>query len=72
MNSLKQDKTILGTFSGLIVEILSFNLKKDSYKVRFDVEGGDDYIDIISVKELRANKPLEMSQLQIENFEKQK
>jgi hypothetical protein len=24
----------------------------------FEVENGDDYIDIISVKELRANKPL--------------
>jgi hypothetical protein len=36
------------------------------------VEGSDDYIDIISAKELRANKPLVMSQLELEYFGKQK
>jgi hypothetical protein len=36
------------------------------------VEGGDDYIDKISAKELWANKPLVMSQLEIEYFDKNK
>jgi hypothetical protein len=38
------------------------------------VEGSssDDYIDIISAKELRANKPLLKSQLELEYFDKQK
>jgi hypothetical protein len=36
------------------------------------VEGGDHYIDIISAKELRSNKPLVMPQWEIEYFDKQK
>jgi hypothetical protein len=36
------------------------------------VEEGDDYIDTISAKELRANKPLKMSQLELDFFDKQK
>jgi hypothetical protein len=62
INSIKQAKTIRGTSRGSIVEILSYNVKKDTYKVRFEVEGGDHYIDIISAKELRSNKPLVMPQ----------
>jgi hypothetical protein len=69
--SLKQAKTIPGTSPGSIVEIISYNAKKYTYKVKFEVEGGDDYIDIISAKELRAKKPLEMSQLELEYFDKQ-
>jgi hypothetical protein len=72
INSLTQVKTIPGTSRGSIVEILSYNSKKDSYKVRFEVESGLDYIDVISAKELRTNKPVEMSQLELEYFEKQK
>jgi hypothetical protein len=52
INSLKQAKTIRGTSRGSVVEIISYNPKKDFYKVRFEVEGGDDYIDNISAKEL--------------------
>jgi hypothetical protein len=51
-NSLKQAKTIPGTSGGSIVEILSYNSKKNTYKVRFEVDSSDDYIDIISAKEL--------------------
>jgi hypothetical protein len=36
------------------------------------VDNGNDYIDSISAKELRANKPLKMSQLELEYFDKQK
>jgi glutamine amidotransferase-like uncharacterized protein len=72
INSLKQAKVIPGTSRGSIVEIISYNSKKDIYKVRFEVEGGDDYIYVISAKELRANKPLVMSQLELEYFDKQK
>jgi hypothetical protein len=36
------------------------------------VEGDDNYIDTISAKELRANKPLKMSQLELDYFDKQK
>ena len=68
--SLKQAKTIPGTSRGSVVEIISYNPKRDTYKVRFEVEGGSDYIDIISAKELRANKPLEMSKLELEYFDK--
>jgi hypothetical protein len=72
VNTTKQAKTISGTSPGSIVEIISYNAKKDTYKVRFEVENGPDYIDIISAKELRANKPLIMSQLELEYFDKQK
>jgi hypothetical protein len=72
INTLKQAKTIPGTSRGSIVEILSYNPKKDTYKVRFKVEGSDDYIDVISAKELRAKKPLVKSQLELEYFDKQK
>jgi hypothetical protein len=70
--SLKQAKTIPGTSRGSVVEILSYHPKKDTYKVRFGVNNDEDYIDIISSKELRANKPLVLSQLEIEYFDKQK
>jgi hypothetical protein len=33
---------------------------------------GSDYIEVISAKELRSNKTLEMSQLELEYFDKQK
>jgi hypothetical protein len=72
INSLKQAKTIPGTSRGSIVEILSYNLKKYTYKVRFEGEDGDDYIDNISAKELKSNKSLKMSQLELEYFDKQK
>jgi hypothetical protein len=71
INTIKQAKTISGTSRGSIVEIISYNPKKNTYKVRFEVEGsGSDYIDIISAKEFRANKPLVMSQLELEYFDK--
>jgi hypothetical protein len=70
--SLKQAKTIPRTSQGSIVEILSYNPKKDTYKIRFEVDGSEDYIDTISAKELQANKSLMMSQLEIEYFGKQK
>jgi hypothetical protein len=70
INILKQAKTISGTSRGSIVEILNYNPKKNTYKVKFEVEGSNDYIDVISVKELPANKPLETSQLELEYFEK--
>jgi hypothetical protein len=72
INTLNQAKTIPGTSRGSIVEILSYNAKRDTYKVRFEVENGPDYIDVISAKELRANKPLIKSQLELEYFDKQK
>jgi hypothetical protein len=58
--SLKQAKTIPGTSRGSVTKILSYNTKKDTYKVIFKVDGDDDYIDTISAKELRANKPLKI------------
>jgi predicted RNA-binding protein with PUA domain len=39
INTIKQAKTISGTSRGSVVEILSYNPKKDSYKVKFEVEG---------------------------------
>jgi hypothetical protein len=36
------------------------------------VENGSEYIDAVSAKELRANKPLNMSQLELEYFDKNK
>jgi hypothetical protein len=36
------------------------------------VEDKDDYIDVISAKELRANKPLVKSQLELEYFDKKR
>jgi hypothetical protein len=74
VNTFKQAKIIseTGASRGSIVEIISYNSKKDTYKVRFEVENAPDYIDIISAKELRANKPLIMSQLELEYFDKQK
>jgi hypothetical protein len=74
VNTFKQAKIIseTGASRGSIVEIISYNSKKDTYKVKFEVEGSNDYIDVISAKELRANKPLIMSQLELEYFDKQK
>jgi hypothetical protein len=72
ITSIKQAKTIPGTSRGSIVEIISYNTKKDTYKVRCEVENGPDYIDVISAKELRANEPLIMSQLEFEYFDKNK
>jgi hypothetical protein len=48
--SSKQAKTISGTSLGSIFEILSYNVKKDTYKVRFEVENGEDYIDKMNEK----------------------
>jgi hypothetical protein len=70
--SLKQTKTIPGLSRGSVIEILSYHRKKDSYKVSFEVKDDEDYIDTISAKELRVNKPLKMSQLDLEYFENQK
>jgi hypothetical protein len=70
--SLKQAKTIPGTSRGSIVEILNYIPKKDIDKVKFEVDNGSDYIDIISAEELRANKPLVKSQLELEYFGEQK
>jgi hypothetical protein len=72
MMSLKQAKTIPGTSRGSVTEILTYNPKKETYKVSFEVEGDEDYIYTISSKELRANKPLKMSRLELEYFDKQK
>jgi hypothetical protein len=41
INTLKQAKTIPGTSRGSIVEILSYNQKKDIYKVKFEMENGE-------------------------------
>jgi hypothetical protein len=78
-NSLKQAKTIQGTSRESVTEILSYNPKKDTYKVRFEgkrtesgMDGADDYIDTLSAKEFSSNKPLKMSQLELEYFDKQK
>jgi hypothetical protein len=40
--------------------------------VRYEGGGGeeDDFIDVIKVKELRANQPLKMSKLELEFFQK--
>jgi hypothetical protein len=70
--SLKQAKTISGTSRGSVAEILSYNPKKNIYIVKFEVEGDEDYINTLSAKELRANKPVKMSQLELEYFDKQK
>jgi hypothetical protein len=40
MNSIKQGKKIPETSRGSVVEILKFNPKKNTYKVRFEVENG--------------------------------
>jgi hypothetical protein len=55
--SLKQAKTIPGTSLGSVTKILNYNPKKDTCKNRFEIEGDDYYIDNISSKELRVNKP---------------
>jgi hypothetical protein len=51
-----------------VVEILSYNPKKETYKIRFEGqrtesnwEGGNEIIDIIFTKELRDNKCFKMS-----------
>jgi hypothetical protein len=49
--SLKQAKTIPGTSGGSVTEILCYNSKKNTYKVRFELEGDEDEIDVISAKE---------------------
>jgi hypothetical protein len=67
--SVKQAKTIPGISRGSIVEIISYNAKKDTNKVKFEVDGDDDYIDIISDKQLHVNKPLMVSQLELEYFD---
>jgi glutamine amidotransferase-like uncharacterized protein len=56
--SLKQAKIIPGTSRGSVIEILSYNSKNETYKVKFEIDGDEDYIDTISAKVLRANEPL--------------
>jgi hypothetical protein len=70
--SLPQAKTILGTSGGSLTEILNYNPKKDTYKVRFEVEDDKDYIHTISAKKLRANKLLKVLPLELEYFDKNK
>jgi hypothetical protein len=56
---------------GTISEILKYNPNKDTYKVKYDMPNDNDseYIDIIKSKELRANKPLIYSKLELEFFD---
>jgi hypothetical protein len=61
--SLKQAQTIPGTSRRSGVDIFSYNPKKDTSKIRFEVKDGEYYINNIFAKKLRANKPLTMSQL---------
>jgi hypothetical protein len=78
---MKEAKTIgSGTNNnvvrGTISEILKYNPKNDTYKVKYDIPDGDgddaksEYIDTIKSKELRANKPLIYSKLELEFFDR--
>jgi hypothetical protein len=53
-----------------IIEILKYVLKKNSYKVNFDVSNANDsYIDTIKAKEFRVNTPFENSKIEREFFQ---
>jgi hypothetical protein len=74
--NIKQAKTIgndNGATRGTVSEILKYFPNKDSYKVKFDMLKNEElYIDVIKTKELRANKPLIFSKLEMEFFNKNK
>jgi hypothetical protein len=72
-NVIKQSKTITsGNVSrGIISEILNYNPKNDTYNVKYEMPNDNEpYIDHIKSKELRANKPLIYSKLELEFFDK--
>jgi hypothetical protein len=71
---MKEDKTIeSGTNNnvvrGTISEILKYKPKNDIYKVKYDMPDKSEYIDNSKSKELRANKPLIYSKLELEFFD---
>jgi hypothetical protein len=71
--NIKQAKTISNGARGTVSEILKYYPHKDSYKVKFDMPNNEDpYIDVIKTKELRVNKPLIYSKLEMEFFKKNK
>jgi hypothetical protein len=71
--NIKQAKTIDGGIRGSVSEILKYYPNKDSYQVKFNMPNNEEpFIDIIKIKELRANKPLIYSKLEMEFFNKNK
>jgi hypothetical protein len=73
-STMKEAKTIAhnNVVRGIISEILKYNPKNDTYKVKYDMsnDGDDDeYIDTIKSKELRVNKQLIYSKLELEFFD---
>jgi hypothetical protein len=72
---MKEAKTLGSNNStsvrGTISEIFKYNPKHDTYKLKYDMPNTDDepYIDTIKLKELRANKPLIYSKLELEFFD---
>jgi hypothetical protein len=67
---IKEAKWIAGNVSpGSLVDIIKYNPKKDSCKIKFYLQNEhDSFIDIIKAKERRTNKPLEFSKIELEFF----
>jgi hypothetical protein len=67
--NIKQAKTIGNGNLSTISEILKYYPNKDSYKVKFDMPNIEEpYFEVIKTKDLRANKPLIYSKLEMEFF----
>jgi hypothetical protein len=75
-STMKEAKTIgsgnNNVVRGTISEILKYNPKNDTYKVKYDMPNEEpEYIDNIKSKELRVNNPLIYSILELEFFDNQ-
>jgi hypothetical protein len=69
-SKIKEAKSRGDTSSVLIIVILKYYPKMDSYKVKFDLlDDNYSYIDVIKSKELRTNKLHENSKIELEFFE---
>jgi hypothetical protein len=64
---IKEIKTIGGNIHVSVTELLKYSPKKDSYKVKFDIpDENNSNIETIKANELRTNKPLEYSKIELE------
>ena len=70
-NNIKWADTIPGKWTGVISKILSFDPRKNKYTVLFTVPGGEDYVDVVPVRNLRDSYPQRMSELEREFNEQQ-
>jgi len=63
-DNIRWADTIPGKWNGTVDEILSYDRRKNKYKVRFTVPGQKSYVDWIPASFLRGNYPQQVSELE--------